>query len=62
MRSYPSVILHNMEGTLGGKEQLKKCFNLDFSSPPCLRIAKDLFRVVIDVKELATYQGGMRCL
>ena len=43
MRSYPSVILHNMEGTLGDKEQLKKCFNLDFSSPPCLRIAKDLF-------------------
>ena len=39
------------------EELLSKCH----SSLHCLRIVIKIFRVVIDVRELATYQEGLRC-
>ena len=53
MRSYTSATLLHMEDTLEVGEQLKKCFNQDFSGPAYSRTLIDLFKIVIDVKERA---------
>ena len=59
---YPSVILRHIEGDLVVIEQFRKYFNLDSVGLPCLRIVTNLVRVMIDVRELVTSQGEIRCL
>ena len=61
MRSYLNAILLHMEDILEVKEQLRKCCSLDFSSPVYSRILIDMFKVVIDVNELALFLEETKC-
>ena len=61
MRFCPNVIHRHMVVTLGDKEQLKRCFNLVFSGLRYSKTTTSFFKVMIDVKELETSQGGMKC-
>ena len=61
MRSYPSAILLHMEDILEVREHLRKCYSLDFSSPVYSRIVIDMFKVVIDVNELALFLEETKC-
>ena len=55
MRSYLIATLPHMEDTLVVKEQLKKCFNLEFSSPAYSRILIDEFKIVTNVRGWAPF-------